>query len=153
MEIGRPNRAELKLEPRVVLGDHRNEGRLALMYGPLVLAADESLLGVQEPALNAVGVPSADLKALHFTPERAPEKFKTWPNAEVSGSMPSLANLRFAQEGTPMKISLVPFADAGASGSKLQNLAPFQGPRTRQKSARGWRRDQLRTNPVARVCR
>ena len=119
----------LKLEPLVVLGDHRNEGRLALMYGPLVLAADESLLGVQEPALNAVGVAGADLKALHFTPERAPEKFKTWSNAEVF-RIDALArkSCDSLKKGTPMKISLVPFADAGASGSNYKIWLPYQEP-------------------------
>ena len=34
-----------KLEPRVIVGDHKNAGKVAVMYGPLVLAADEALLG------------------------------------------------------------------------------------------------------------
>ena len=33
------------LEPRVVIGDHQNQGKVAVLYGPLVLAADEALLG------------------------------------------------------------------------------------------------------------
>ena len=35
----------LKLEPRLITGDHGNRGKVALLYGPLVLAADEALLG------------------------------------------------------------------------------------------------------------
>ena len=34
-----------KLEPRVIVGDHKNQGKVAVLYGPLVLAADEALLG------------------------------------------------------------------------------------------------------------
>ena len=43
------DRVELrfKLEPRVVVGDHRNQGKVAVLYGPLVLAADQSLLGLR----------------------------------------------------------------------------------------------------------
>jgi len=34
----------LRLEARLVAGDHMNQGKVALFYGPLVLAADEALL-------------------------------------------------------------------------------------------------------------
>ncbi len=35
----------LKLEPRLVLGEHTNRNKAALLYGPLVLAADAALAG------------------------------------------------------------------------------------------------------------
>jgi DUF1680 family protein len=35
---------QFKLEPRLVVGDHGNRGKVAVLYGPLVLAADEALL-------------------------------------------------------------------------------------------------------------
>jgi DUF1680 family protein len=72
-----------KLEPRVLVGDHKNEGRLAVLYGPLVLAADEALLGDKQCPLTALGVASATLAALQVTPKPAPDKLKSWPGAQV----------------------------------------------------------------------
>src|ERR1019366_316478 len=121
---------QFKLEPRVIVGDHKNEGRIAILYGPLVLAADEALLGDNECPLNALGVPSAKLSALHFTPEPAPEKLRTWPGAEVfriqGVTYKSNGSL---QQGTPLKPGLVPFADAGASGTAYKIWLPFEAPR------------------------
>jgi uncharacterized protein len=119
-----------RLEPRVVTGDHNNEGRIAVLYGPLVLAADEALLGTKDCPLSAVGVPSAKLAALHFTPEAAPEQLKTWPGAEVfriNGALYKPAGS--LKVGTPLKLGLVPFADAGATGSAYKIWLPFEAPR------------------------
>ena len=65
-----------KLEPRVIVGNHKNEGRLAIMYGPLVLAADSALLEREEIPLSAVGVRGTNLAALRFAPEPAPKNPK-----------------------------------------------------------------------------
>jgi DUF1680 family protein len=32
------------MEPRVIVGNHLNQGNAAVLYGPLVLAADDALL-------------------------------------------------------------------------------------------------------------
>ena len=119
-----------KLEPRVVVGDHKNEGRIAVLYGPLVLAADEALLGDKECPLSAVGVPSAKLAALHVIREPAPGKLKTWSGAEVfhikgrvckpTGSL---------KPGAPLKLGLVPFADAGETGTAYKIWLPYEAPR------------------------
>jgi len=122
-------RLRFKLEPRLVIGDHRNEGRLAVMYGPLVLAADEALLGTNACPLSDLGVPSSQLAALHFTPEPAPEKLKFWPGAEVfringvvcNGSGP-------CKPGAKAKLGLVPFADAGATGTDYKIWLPYEPP-------------------------
>jgi hypothetical protein len=50
-----------KLEPRLVVGDHRNQGRVAIMYGPLVLAADSALLQPEEVPLNVLGLRGTNL--------------------------------------------------------------------------------------------
>jgi len=55
----------LKLTDRVVVGDHENTGKAALMYGPLVLAVDSSV-NPQIGPLNRVGL-GLDLKALTKT--------------------------------------------------------------------------------------
>jgi hypothetical protein len=73
----------LKLEPRVIVGDFNNEGKLAVLYGPLVLAADEALLGGEGRTLAMVGVPGPDLAALRVTPKPAPAAMKSWPGAQM----------------------------------------------------------------------
>ena len=65
-----------KLEPRVVVGDHKNQGKVAVLYGPLVLAADEALLGATNRSLSAVSAAGASLAALGVTPEPAPDAVK-----------------------------------------------------------------------------
>lgn len=129
----------LKLEPRLVLGDHSNLGKVALMYGPLVLAADEALLGKASPVtklgsttaqqtipLNGIAVASPQLAKLKVTPEPAPEGFRTWPGAQVfriravtRKPLPAL------KVGTSLPIRLVPFADAGATGTRYKVWLPL----------------------------
>ena len=108
---------QFHLEPRLAKGDHSNEGRVAVLYGPLVLAADEALLGESHSPLSSVGVGSASLAALHFKPEPAPKGFKSWNEAEVFRiNAVSRPNPTGGSE-TPLQIRLVPFADAGADGT------------------------------------
>lgn len=129
----------LKLEPRLIIGDHSNQGKLALMYGPLVLAADEAILGKASPAnqrasataqqtipLNGIAVTSRELAKLKVTPEPAPEEFRTWPGAQVfriravtRKPMPGRT------VGTPLSIRLVPFADAGSTGARYKVWLPL----------------------------
>ncbi len=120
---------KLKLEPQVIIGDHKNEGRVAMLYGPLVLAADEALLpkvaGNPLP-LNSVSAAGDTLAALKISPEPAPAALKSWPEAEVfrangvtrkkSGDM---------KAGTPVKLKLIPFADAGGTGTRYKVWLPL----------------------------
>lgn len=129
----------LKLGPRLIRGDHLNQGKVALMYGPLVLAADEALLEKARPAkgrntapalepipLNGIAVASPQLSKLKLTPEPAPEEFQTWPGAQVfriravtRKPLPALP------VGTPLPIRLVPFADAGSTGARYKVWLPL----------------------------
>ena len=74
---------QFKLQPRVIVGDHKNQGKVAVLYGPLVLAADEALLGATNRSLNAVSMAGADLPALAVEPEPAPASCQVWPGAQV----------------------------------------------------------------------
>jgi len=145
----------LKLEPRLVVGDHMNQGKAAIMYGPLALAADEALLGkasrdssksTRLPAssprpsppleereaaarrwsLNGIAVAAPKLSELEFTPEPAPEGFKTWPGAQVfrvrGVTRKPIAGVKL---GTPVPIGLVPFADAGGTGTRYKVWLPL----------------------------
>ena len=70
-----------KLEPRVVVGDHMNKGKVAVLYGPLVLAADGALLGATDRSLSAISAAGTSLAALDIKPEPAPEAVRFWPGA------------------------------------------------------------------------
>ena len=113
-----------KSEPRVVVGDHKNQGKISVTYGPLVLAAEADLLG-DHAGLRAVAMPGADLAALAVTPEPAPDLVKTWPSAQVFrvNAIPR----RPAKTGEPaagFPIRLIPFADAGNSGAEYRVWLP-----------------------------
>jgi DUF1680 family protein len=115
-----------KLEPRVVVGDHKNNGKLALEYGPLVLAADADLLGDEIKGVKSVAFPSVDLAALSISPEPAPEKYRTWPSAQVFrvNAISRQASMS-GQPVTVRPIRLVPFADAGKDGSNYKVWIPI----------------------------
>jgi hypothetical protein len=112
----------LKLTPRLVVGDHLNQGKIAFCYGPLVLAADEALLAADGQSLNTVAIAKPDLAALSVTPEPAPAEFKTWPGAQVFR-----VNAVTRRDGKPVSIRLIGFADAGASGARYKIWLPLAG--------------------------
>ncbi len=109
----------LKLEPRVISGDHLNAGKFAILYGPLVLAADEALLTNEVKSLGAVVVANPDLAALNVTPEPAPENVRTWPGAQVFH-----ITIADRKTGSPVNIRLLPFADAGGTGTRYKIWLP-----------------------------
>jgi DUF1680 family protein len=114
----------LKLEPQLVAGDHMNEGKAALMYGPLVLAADEGLLG-QGQKLSLVCLGSTNLTSLKVTPEPAPKSFSSWPGDQVY-RVEGIArrNSGALKAGTPLEMRLACFADAGSQGDRYRVWLP-----------------------------
>jgi len=102
----------IKLEPRVIVGDHTNNAKEAIMYGPLVLATDEALLGTSGLQLNGISM-STDVNALAISPEPAPEAKKSWPHAQVF-------RINVISKGKPKEIRLIPFADAGSLGENYK---------------------------------
>jgi DUF1680 family protein len=92
------------LEPRVIVGEHANEGKIAIMYGPLVYAADADLMSGAN--LDEISVDSFDPRALGISVEPAPDKFKTWPAAQMI----------VLKSAKPQPIRLLPFASAGMLG-------------------------------------
>ena len=126
---------QFKLESRLVVGDHGNRGKVAVLYGPLVLAADEALLGNGYVAqkdqaaplpINAIAAAGPKLVMLKVTPEPAPATVKTWPSAQVfrvrAVTRRPLGSLRM---GTPLTIRLIPFADAGGTGTRYKVWLPL----------------------------
>ncbi|MEI8039947.1 MAG: beta-L-arabinofuranosidase domain-containing protein [Verrucomicrobiota bacterium] len=117
---------QLKLEPRVVVGDHKNQGKVAVLYGPLVLAADAALLGDQDGRLAAVSAAGNSLDKLGVAPEPAPELVRSWAGARVfrvnAIARKPAGNL---QAGAPFQVRLIPFADAGGTGSSYKVWLPL----------------------------
>ena len=108
---------DLPMKARLVVGDHKNQGKAAVLYGPLVLAADEALADRRDISALALAVPGSS--ALAITPEPAPERLKTWPSAQVfvingADRQTSAAPLRLA-----------PFADAGITGTSYKVWLPL----------------------------
>ena len=115
----------LKLEPRVIVGDHKNAGKIAVLYGPLVLTAEADLLGDQLANVRAVALPSADLAALAVTPEPAQGALKTWPGAQVFRVNALTRRMsKSGDSGTIVPIRMIPFADAGNSGAEYRVWMP-----------------------------
>ncbi|MBC8012400.1 MAG: glycoside hydrolase family 127 protein [Burkholderiales bacterium] len=117
-----------KMEPRLLVGDHTNTGKAAFLYGPLVLAADDDTLLAPDlnKDLRPLVLPSADLGALGFSVEPAPDKFKTWPGAQVFRIEAGV--LETAGDTTtvvPRTIRLVPFGEAGGFGSRYKVWLPL----------------------------
>lgn len=98
----------MDMAPRIVLGDHGNDGKMAVMYGPLVLAAD-LLQNVKGATIAGIG-PAVDNSA----------KFKL--RRTGTSESPSFAtNGLVLVDGKPSqcKLSLTPYYAAGASGSQF----------------------------------
>jgi hypothetical protein len=112
----------LRLEPQLVRGGHLNQGKVALRYGPLVLAADESLLADAHQPLSELAVPKPNLAALAVTPEVAPAGWQTWPGARLFR-----VNATTRQGDQPFTARLAPFADAGATGARYKVWLPLAG--------------------------
>ena len=110
----------LKLEPRLIVGDHSNQGKVALLYGPLVLAADELLLPESGQRLTSFAIRNTNLSEMAVSPEPAAGPFKTWAGAQVFS-----INAAVRKSATPVKLRLIPFAEAGGTGSNYKVWLPL----------------------------
>ena len=114
-----------KLEPKVIVGDHLNEGKVAFMYGPLVLAADEALLGT-DLTIGSIAIGSLELTSLGIKPEPAPERVKNWSNAQTFHLNAVISrNTATAKAGSPIEIQLIPFADGSSTGKNYKVWLPL----------------------------
>jgi uncharacterized protein len=122
----------LPLEPRVVVGDHLNQGKVAVLYGPLVLAADEALIGTNSsqqtasPSLSTLAAAGPDLATLQIAPEPAPAALANWPGAQVFRiHAVARRNTTELKRGATIKAQLIPFADAGQNGTLYKVWLPL----------------------------
>ena len=104
-------RITLNLRGETVAGTHLNQGRVALKYGPFVLAYDEKR--------NPAGRPAAEIVLKAGTP------------APVLSRKTKVGLLEFQAAvratGSPESITgtFVPFADAGLDGGRFQVWIPL----------------------------
>jgi len=114
---------KLKFEPRIDVGDYMNQGKAAVLYGPLVLAADAALLDADaQQTLNDLALAKAKLATLDITPEAATGEWKTWPGAQLFR-----LNAVTRPGGKKFTTRLVPFADAGMNGERFKIWLPIAG--------------------------
>jgi uncharacterized protein len=109
----------LKIAQRVLVGDHKNNGKLAFMYGPLVLAADAAVSGMPSEKKPDFSLPDGDPTHLSVIPESSADLPKSWPDNKI---------YHLADGGKTLSMSLVPFADAGSTGADYQVWLPFNRP-------------------------
>ncbi|MCX7048523.1 MAG: glycoside hydrolase family 127 protein [Candidatus Sumerlaeota bacterium] len=92
---------------RLIAGEHGNTGLLAMTWGPLVLAYDESRNKGLPAAATLALAESADQGRLALTPL-------------AGGELVFQARVRTAPDAQPTIAVFVPFADAGADGGRYQ---------------------------------
>jgi hypothetical protein len=109
----------LKMEPQVVVGDHKNDGKIAVLYGPLVLAVDADASNLSSDALEEFRITTTNPKKLRIIADEPPAKFKTWPAAHA---------FRVMTDNDPLPVRLIPFADAGSTGADYKVWLPYGTP-------------------------
>jgi DUF1680 family protein len=106
-------RLEFPMKLQVVLGTHTNEGKLALMFGPLVLAVDERFLPEGVGPLSDITVDAEKELPLKVTSVKPDDAL--WEGEKVfetEGTSVSNPQQRF-------KLCLTDFAHASAKGTNF----------------------------------
>ena len=117
---------DLHLKPRVMVGHHANEGKVAVLYGPLVLAAEDGPEPYPGQAAFAIAVPSSGLSALALTPVAATDRLRTMGGTEAFRIKAiALGGKGITRDGQPVEALLVPIADAGCNGMPYRIWLPL----------------------------
>lgn len=106
---------QMDMAPRVVMGTHGNTGLGAVLYGPLVLAIDQSL----NTEANA---PYFNLGLGYDGPSEMTLKREQTPVF----STPGIAYVHDQEPAKSVPLYLTPFYEAGASGSPYRVWIPFR---------------------------
>jgi DUF1680 family protein len=91
------------LRGRVIRGEYTNFGRVALAWGPFVLAVDSA----SNPKVESI-------PALRLAPGAEPVLMAS------AGGLLFRTKVRGPWDDAPVDVALVPFADAGASGGEYR---------------------------------
>ncbi len=112
-------RVEMPMPLRVILGTHTNEGKLALLRGPLVLAVDGRFLPADVQQISAVTVPTEDAAQLPLQIVPIGDAGALWGN-EVAFDTEGIVK----GTGQRFVLRLTDFAHAGAKGSPFTVWLP-----------------------------
>lgn len=109
--------------PRVIVGEHGNQEKVAFAFGPLILAADDAL----NPGahIGEFKIVSSDLSNAEFQIEPAPKDRATWDSAQIFSVKAALATTN-SGSGKTVNLHLVSFADAGSTLTPYQVWLPLQ---------------------------
>lgn len=120
---------DLHLAPRMALGRHSNEGKVAFLYGPLVLAAEGGADAGRGQPPFALAIASAELSAAAFTPVAPAARAATPADTEAFHIRAIATKASGAiRAGDPVTALLVPIADAGCDGSSYRIWLPLLHP-------------------------
>jgi hypothetical protein len=116
----------MAIEPRIIVGDHKNAGKIAVMVGPLVLAADDELLKGTGLDVEKLVIEAADPTVASFERQPAPPKFRLWPKTCVYVFKSAAAAANAKNSAPPIALPLVPFANAGMTGAAYKVWLPLK---------------------------
>jgi hypothetical protein len=105
---------------RVVIGEHTNEGKVALMFGPLVLAVDERFLPADAQPLNAVTVPMTDADRLTLQRIIIGDSGALWANETAFDT----EGITLTEPPRSFVLRLTDFAHASAKGTAFAVWLP-----------------------------
>jgi hypothetical protein len=111
--IGDTVQCAIDMTPRILLGDHDNEGRMAVLYGPLVLAEDQGL-NAGDGAILTNRAPACDDPA-KFQIQRV--EGEGLPRFETDGLLFKKAAADAPAKPEPCKLFLTPYYAAGSDAS------------------------------------
>ena len=111
----------------MVKGDHLQQGRIAVLYGPLVLAADQAYVPADATSLSRLAAAGEELAMLGLRPDAVPEDARTWPGAKMYRINAVARRSAADEKANSLAIGLVPFADAGARGTAYKVWLPLPG--------------------------
>ena len=115
---------DLESRPRIVVGDHMNAGKVAVLYGPLVLVADESLNKPCQP-ISAIAPAGTTTGELDIKPEPAPKGLQNWAGSRVFRfNAVARKETGCLKKGEHFEARLIPFSDAGSTGTRYQLWLP-----------------------------
>jgi DUF1680 family protein len=113
-------RLALPMRLRVVIGEHTNEGKVALMFGPLVLAVDERFLPADAQPLNAVTVPTTDADRLTLQRIIIGDSGALWANETAFDT----DGITLTEPPRSFVLRLTDFAHASAKGTAFAVWLP-----------------------------
>jgi DUF1680 family protein len=121
-------RVDLHPRPRLIVGHQTNEGKVAVLFGPLVLAATGGPESGQRRSEVTLAIPASMRTALALTRVASPSRLKTAGDTDAFQiEAVSTKDTDTLRAGQPVEALLVPVADAGCDGAPYRIWLPLSG--------------------------